>query len=388
MRKHRLMTPGPSPVPEETLLELAQPMFHHRTPEFQGVLKQVLADLKYVFDTQHDVFILTSSGTGAMEAAVVNTVARGQKVLVLAAGRFGMRWAEIARAFDIEPVSVEVPPGQSVTPAQLENALQSHPDVAAVFTTLCETSTGAGHDIETMGKLVVKTPAIFAVDAISGAGAMECRTDAWNIDILVTGSQKALMMPPGLAFLTMSPKAWSRAEPVKQQAFYFDLKKMRKKIAVPDTPFTPAHTLIKALGTSLKKIRDEGIENVWARHRRLAAACRAGVRALGLDLFSAHPADAVTSVTVPPNLDVSKLLSRLVERFGLKLTGGQDELKGKIFRIAHMGYMDELDIIGTISALEIVLTELNWPVKPGIPVAVAQAVFVESIANNFKVMGA
>lgn len=378
MQKHRLMTPGPSPVPEETLLELAQPMFHHRTPEFQTILKRVLSDLQYVLATQNDVLILTSSGTGAMEAAVVNTVARGQKVIVLASGRFGERWAEIARAFDIEPAVVRVEPGDSVSPAQLEAAIRRTPDAAAVCATLCETSTGAGHNLAEMGKIVARTPAIFAVDAISGAGAMECRTDEWHIDILVTGSQKALMLPPGLAFLAVSSKAWARSDSMRPQAFYFDLKKMRKKIAVPDTPYTPAHTLIKALGTSLKKIRDEGIENVWARHRRLAAACRAGVTALGLKLFATEPADAVTSITVPPGLDLSKLLSRLVQRFGLKLTGGQDELKGRIFRIAHMGYMDELDIIGTISALELVLAELGNPIEPGAAVAAAQRVFAQS----------
>ncbi len=372
MRKHRLMTPGPSPVPEETLLELAQPMFHHRTAEFRAILTQVLADLKHVLATQHDVLILTSSGTGAMEAAVVNTVARGEKVIVLAAGRFGMRWAEIARVYGIEPVIVEVAAGQSVTPDQLESAVAAQPDAVAVLATLCETSTGAGHDLAAMGKIVARTNMILAVDAISGAGAMECRTDEWGIDILVTGSQKALMLPPGLAFVTMNPKAWARADQIKPQAFYFDLKKMRKKIAEPDTPFTPAHTLIKALGTSLKKIRDEGIEQVWARHRRMAAACRAGVQALGLELFAAQPADAVTAVKAPTGVEVSKLLARLVDRFGLKLTGGQDELKGKIFRIAHMGYMDELDIIGTISALELVLAELGWRVSPGQAVAATQ----------------
>jgi aspartate aminotransferase-like enzyme len=364
-------------VPEETLLDLAQPMFHHRTKEFQGILKQVLSDLQHVLDTRNDVLILTSSGTGAMEAALVNTVARGQKVIILASGRFGERWGEIATAFGIEPIVLQVPPGQSVSPSQLGEALGKHPDAVAVFATLCETSTGAGHDLAAMGKLVAKTSAILAVDGISGAGAMECRTDAWGIDILVTGSQKALMLPPGLAFLSMSAKAWSRAESVKPQAFYFDLKKMRKKISVPDTPFTPAHTLIKALGTSLKKIRDEGIENVWMRHKRLAAACRAGVQALGLELFAAEPADAVTAVAVPQGLDVSKLLSELVDRFGLKLAGGQDELEGKIFRIAHMGYMDELDIIGTISALELVLADMGWKSQPGQAVAAAQ----RAIAN-------
>jgi aspartate aminotransferase-like enzyme len=366
------MTPGPSPVPEETLLELAKPMFHHRTAEFRAILTQVLADLKHVLATEHDVLILTSSGTGAMEAAVVNTVARGEKVIVLAAGRFGMRWAEIAHVYEIEPAIVKVAAGQSVTPEQLEAAVAAHPDAAAVLATLCETSTGAGHDLAAMGKIVAGTNMILAVDAISGAGAMECRADQWGIDILVTGSQKALMLPPGLAFVTMSPKAWARADRIKPQAFYFDLKKMRKKIAEPDTPFTPAHTLIKALGTSLRKICDEGIEQVWARHRRMAAACRAGIQAMGLELFAAQPADAVTAVKAADGVDVSKLLARLVDRFGLKLTGGQDELKGKIFRIAHMGYMDELDIVATISAIELVLGELGWRLSPGQAVAATQ----------------
>ncbi|MBI3465773.1 MAG: alanine--glyoxylate aminotransferase family protein, partial [Planctomycetes bacterium] len=269
-------------------------------------------------------------------------------------------------------VVVEVSAGQSVQPAQLEAALKSHPDTVAVFTTLCETSSGAGHDIEAFGKVVAKTPALFAVDAISGGGAMECRTDAWGVDLLVTGSQKALMLPPGLAFLVVSPKAWARAERLKPQAFYFDMKKMRQKIAEPDTPFTPAHTLIKALATSLKKIREEGIEQVWARHCRLAAACRAGIQGLGLELFAVQPADAVTAIKVPIGLDASNLLARLVERFGLKLTGGQDELNGKLFRIAHMGYMDELDIIGVISALELILMEMGWKVEPGRAVAAVQ----------------
>jgi aspartate aminotransferase-like enzyme len=377
MRKHRLMTPGPSPVPEETLLELARPVSHHRTPEFRAILAQVLADLKYVFDTKHDVFVLTASGSGAMEAAVVNTLARGEKALVLAAGRFGERWAEICRAFGVAAVEVRASAGDSVTPAQLEAALGAHPDAAAVFATLCETSTGAGHDIAALGRIVVQAGALFGVDAISGGGAMECHTDAWGIDLLAVGSQKALMIPPGLAFLTVSPKAWARADKIEPQAFYFDLKRMRQKIAVPDTPFTPAHTLIQALGVSLRRIREEGIEEVWARHRRMAAACRAGIRALGLELFARSPADVVTAVRVPPGMDAARLLARLTERFGVRLTGGQDELKGKIFRIAHMGYIDELDIIGTLAALELVLPELGHPVAAGKAVEAAQRVIAQ-----------
>lgn len=372
MQKHRLMTPGPSLVPEETLLELARPMVHHRTPEFKATLQRVLADLRYVFQTNGDVLVMTASGTGAMEAALVNSLAPGETALVLAAGRFGERWAEIAEAFGIRAVLRTVPPGESVSPDQLQTALAENPDVAMVCATLCETSTGARHDLAAMGSIVAKTAALFAVDAVSGAGAMECRTDEWKIDILVTGSQKALMIPPGLAFLSVSRKAWERIERVRPQAYYFDLQRMRREIQIPDTPFTSAHTLIQALAVSLQRIRAEGIDAVWARHRRTAAACRAGVRALGLELFARDPADAVTAVAVPAALNVNQLLARLVERFGIRLAGGQDELKGKLFRIAHMGYIDELDIVATIAALEVVLAEIGWTVSPGAAVAAAQ----------------
>src|SRR5438128_4983918 len=252
--KVRLLTPGPTPVPEETLLELAKPVVFHRTPEFRQLLAEVLEDLQYVFQTRQPVIPLTSSGTGALEAAVANCLPAGSKAICLIAGRFGERWRSLCKAFGVEPISVSVPYGQAVQPEQLARALADHPDTVAVCATLSETSTGVGHDIAAFGKLVARTPAILLVDAISALGAMECRTDDWQIDICVTGSQKALMMPPGLAFVSVSPKAWDRIDRNPQRrAFYFDLKKARKDLEDHETPYTPAHTLLMGLRVSLKK---------------------------------------------------------------------------------------------------------------------------------------
>src|SRR4051794_39231363 len=262
MQKPRLMTPGPAPVPEEVLLELARPVIHHRSAEAKQVITEVAADLKEVFQTQNDVLILTASGTGAMEAAAVNTVPPGGKALVLNAGYFANRWGSICKAYGINVVSLDTEWGQTADPARVANALKEHPDAVGVFGTLSETSTGTGHPVEAIGKVVAGTDAVFAVDGISGVGAMECRTDDWGIDLLCVGSQKALMLPPGLAFLAVSPKAWARIDAFDAPSFYFNLKAARKKMKEFDTPYTPAHTLILALKTSLKRIQAEGVENV------------------------------------------------------------------------------------------------------------------------------
>jgi aspartate aminotransferase-like enzyme len=370
--KYRLLTPGPTPVPEETLLELAKPVPYHRTAEAKQILAEVLDGLKYVFQTQHDVIPLTCSGTGAMEAALVCAVPRGAKALCLYAGRFGERWHKLWQAFGVESVAVTAPPGQAVTAAQLEKALKDHPDAAAVCAVHSETSTGVKHDLAALGALVAKTPAVFIVDSISGAGAAECRTDAWAIDLLATGSQKALMLPPGLAFVTVSPKAWAKIDSHQPPAFYFDLKKYRAKLKDPDTPFTPAHTLIQALRVSLRKLKAEGIENVWQRHARMAAAARAGVQAIGLKMFADPPAEGVTAVKVPDGIDGKALLTKLEKQYGLKLAGGQDQLQGKIFRLAHMGHMDFFDVLAALSGIELVLSELGYKLEPGTALAAAQ----------------
>ena len=377
--KQRLLTPGPTPVPEETLLEMAKPVTFHRTPEFRQLLAEVLADLQTIFCTKNLIVPLTSSGTGALEAALVNSVPSGRKAICLVAGKFGERWKNIAKAYGIEAIVVSVPYGQAVQPAQLQQALSDHPDAVAVCATLSETSTGVGHDIAAFGKLVAKTPALSIVDAVSGLGAMECRTDAWQIDICCTGSQKALMLPPGLAFLSVSDKAWKAIDQnPAPRTFYFDLKKAKKNLEGNDTPFTPAHTMIRALRVSLKRILAEGIENVWARQAKYAAAARAGFRALGLELFPAQPNTALTVVKAPPGIDSTVVLTKLEKQYGLKLANGQDTLKGKIIRLAHMGYIDQFDILAAIAGVELVLHEMGQPVEVGKGVAAAQRVFAEN----------
>ncbi len=377
--KFRLLTPGPTPVPEETLLELAKPVFYHRTPEFRQLLADVLADLQYVFYTKNPVIPLTSSGTGALEAAVANCLPPGSKAICLVAGKFGERWKNLCQAFGIESVNVTVPYGQAVQPEQLAKALAAHPDALAVCSTLSETSTGVGHDVAAFGKLLAPTPALHLVDAVSGLGAMECRTDEWHIDVCCAGSQKALMMPPGLAFLAVSDKAWKAIDQnPNPRTFYFDLKKARAKLDLPDTPFTSANTLIRALRVSLKKIRAEGIENIWARQAQTAAAARAGFLALGLELFANPPNNALTAVKVPPGIDGTLLLGQLEKQYGLKLAGGQDTLKGKIFRLAHMGHIDQFDVLAAISGVELVLAEMGYPVEAGKGVAAAQRVLAKS----------
>jgi aspartate aminotransferase-like enzyme len=370
------MTPGPAPVPEDVLLELARPVIHHRSAEAKQVITDVVGDLKEVFQTRNDVLILTSSGTGAMEAAVVNTVPPGKKALVLNAGHFAARWAAICKAHGVNAVSLETEWGQPVDPAQVANALKQHPDTICVLGTLSETSTGTGHPVEAIGKIVAETDAVFAVDGISGVGAMECRTDLWHIDLLCVGSQKALMLPPGLAFVAISPKAWDRIDAFSAASYYFDLKAARAKMKEFDTPYTPAHTLILALRAALKKIVSEGIENVWQRHRVMSEACQAGIRALGLELFSARPAEGLTAFLVPAGLKDSDIRGKLYDRFGITTIGGQGKLKGKIVRIGHMGYCDELDVIGGLAALEMVLADLGIDVEPGAAVTAAQMVFL------------
>lgn len=381
--KYRLLTPGPSPVPEETLLELAKPVTFHRSSQFKELFAEVTADLQYVFRTRNPVITLTSSGTGAMEAAVANTLPPGSKAICLISGRWGERWKNLCKAFGIESINVTVPYGQAVKPEQLQKALADHPDAKAVFATLSETATGVANDIEAFGKLTRPTDKLLIVDTISGLGVIPCETDSWGIDINVTGSQKALMLPPGLAFLSVSDKAWKAIEAnTARRVFYFDLVKYREQLKANDTPYTPANTLIRGLRVSLKKIREEGIENVWARHARIAKAARAGIKAMGLELFADRPADGLTVAKMPDGLDSSPLITKLEKQYGLRLANGQDVLKGKIIRLAHMGYTDAFDILAALSGIELVLLEAGFPVKPGSGVAAAQQVLAEGVKKG------
>jgi serine---pyruvate transaminase len=381
--KLRLMTPGPTPVPEETLLELAKPVIFHRSPEFRAILAEVVDDLKYVFQTKNPVLALAASGTGGMEAALSNCCPPGSKAIGLICGRWGERWKNLAKAFGVELVNVSVPYGQSVPPALLEKALADHPDAGAVFATLSETSTGARNDIAAFGQLTARTPAILIVDTISGLGVMECRTDDWHIDVNVTGSQKALMLPPGLAYLSVSDKAWRTIEAnATARTFYFDLRKYREKMKESDTPFTPAHTLIRAQRVSLKRLRAEGMENVWARHARMAAAARAGARGLGLELFAEQPTDGLTVIKVPAGIDGNAVLATMEKKYGVKVANGQDSLKGKIWRLAHMGYIDQFDVLAALSALELVLLEMGFKLNPGAGLAAAQQALAAGVTRS------
>jgi aspartate aminotransferase-like enzyme len=364
---------------------MARQVKHHRTAEFRALLAEVLAGLKYVLQTAGDVVLLTSSGTGAMEAAVVNLVPRGGKVIVLESGVFSRRWADICNRYGIQVVLHSTPWGEPIDPTAVGPLVREHHDAVAVFGTLMESSTGVAHDVEAIGRAIAdnstdQSRPLWFVDGISGIGCVPCLTDEWDIDVVVVGSQKALMIPPGLAFVSLSERACRQLDRVEPQAFYFDLKIHRQKLHPPgggegpDTPWTPAHTLVAGLAESLRLIRAEGLPAVWARCDRLARAARAGIEALGLEVFATRPAAGMTSVRFPMGLDGAAFLKRLEARFGVKLAGGQGPLKGKIFRLAHFGILDELDIIAALAAIELVLAEMNRAVTLGAGTAAASRV--------------
>ncbi|MFO0880537.1 MAG: alanine--glyoxylate aminotransferase family protein [Gemmataceae bacterium] len=359
---------------------MARPLFYHRSSTFRDLLRQVTDDLQHVYCTRQPVLTLTASGTGGMEAALASPLSPGARVLCLISGRWGERWRNIARALGHEVVSVTVPPGQAVAPEQLAEALRQHPDTQAVCATLCETATGVKNDVAAFGRIVASTPALLLVDSIAGLGCMECRTDDWHIDLNVTGSQKALMLPPGLAFVSVSDKAWRKIDSATgPRGFYFDLRKYRDALTTGDSPFTPALTLVRGLRVSLARMRRESNEQRWARYARLASAARAGVLALNLELLAAVPAESLTVINVPSALDGQALLTRLEREHGIKLAGGQDALKGKVLRLAHMGNIDDADILAALSALERVLLEMGHDLDPGAGVAAAQRVLAEPV---------
>ena len=363
MPKPRLMTPGPTQVPEAARLALARQVTHHRTAEFRAVHAKLIAGLQDIFQTQNDIVTIAGSGTAGMEAAVSSVVPRGGKAIVLESGKFSERWRILCERFGIEVVRYELPWGEPFEAARVGELLEEHPDAAAVYSTLCETSTGVGHDIGAIGEMISKhksegkSKALLVVDGISSVGAMECRTDQWEIDILVVGSQKALMGPPGLAFLAISPAAWDQIESIDRQAFYLDLAIYRKNLETNDTPFTPARFLIEAMLENIRLLQEEGVEKVWNRVRRLSEATQAGLEALGLTMVAKRPAEAMTAAYLPEGIDGKAFLSRLEARFGIKLAGGQGDLSGKILRIGHFGEIDELDIVGFVAAVELLLVE-------------------------------
>lgn len=375
MRKQLLLTPGPTPVPPEVSLAMAMPIIHHRTSEYRAIFEEVIKGLKYVFQTENDVFIFASSGTGAMEAAVVNLLSPKDKVITVEGGKFGERWTEICKSYGIESIVIEVPWSEAVKPEKIAQILEKDSQIKAVFTTLCETSTGVVNDIKSVAEITGKHKAVLVVDAISALASIELRTDAWGVDVVVAGSQKGLMLPPGLSFLSISPKAWALVDQAKCPRYYFDLREAKRALDKIDTPFTPAVTLVIGLCEALRIIQREGLEDIWKRHALMARATREAMLALGLELFAKAPSDAVTAVKVPQGIDGENLVKLLRQKYGVSIAGGQAELKGKVFRIAHMGYITPEDILLTISCLEIALNEMGFKAPLGKGVKIAEEVF-------------
>ena len=379
MKKNYLLTPGPTPLPPEICESLSRPIIHHRTPQFQAILKEAHEGLKYVFQTKNEVFILASSGTGGMEAAVINLLSPGDTVITVEAGKFGERWTEICRAYGINCEVIKVEWGKAVSPKDIESKLKvSKGKIKAVFTTLCETSTGVATDIKAIGAIVKDTDAVLVVDAISGLGAIDLKTDEWNCDVVVSGSQKGLMLPPGLGFVSVSQKAWKMADSSKCPKYYFDLKEAKKAYEKTDTPWTPAIGLVIALNEAIKLMQGEGLEKIFAWHHKMAEATRSAVRALGLELFAPDAySDVVTAIKVPSGIDGEKLVKTMRDTYGVTIAGGQSEMKGKIFRFAHMGYIGEFDIIAGISCLEKVLSTMGYKFQMGSGVKAAEEVFLK-----------
>ena len=379
--RSRLFTPGPTPVPESIMLKMAQPIIHHRTDEFRDALRGASADLQYLFCTEQPVLTLTASGTGGLEAAIANTLSSGDEVITVNAGKFGQRWGQIANAYGLVNHQIDIEWGMAVTAEQIKEALDRYPNTRAVCLTHSETSTGVFTDIHAIAQEIRSGfNGLILVDGITAVGAHEMRFDEWDIDVAITGSQKGLMIPPGLAFIALSDRAWNSTETSNLPSFYFDLKQARKAFTKGDTAWTPAVTLVLGLAEALKMIRSEGRENVWARHERLATGLRSGMQALGFELFGTPPSNAVTSVLFPEGgSDFQKVMKA---KYGITMAGGQEHLKGKIFRISHLGYYDEGDMLSFLHYAERTLVDLELPHESGAGVLAAQKLFVEHLSRT------
>ena len=378
MKKYYLMAPGPTPVPSNVLLAMAQPMLHHRTPEYEALFLEVRAGLKRLFQTNQDVIPFTSSGTGALEAAVCNTLSAGDTVLVLRAGKFGERWEEICRTYGVTVIPMDAPFGQTVPAPAFAEALRQHPEAKAVLMQHSESSTGVLHDVKGVAAITRATGAILIVDAVSSLGIADLRMDEWGVDVVVAGSQKGLMLPPGLSFCALSEKAWGHVKASRLPKYYFDIATERKFVAKNERRFTPAVSIFVGLREVLKMIETEGLPNVFRRHERLARATRSGVEALGLELFAkSGPSPALTAVVAPRGLDSEAVLSTYSTSHNITIAGGQGEMKGQVFRLGHMGYVGDFDVITALAALEQVLHELGHPVDFGAAVRAAQKVLAE-----------
>src|SRR5689334_23036994 len=376
IRKQRLLTPGPTPLYPPALHAMMASDMHHRTEDFRKVYRSCLADLKELMGTANDVLMFAASGTGAMDATVSNLFSRGDKVVVCVAGKFGERWADIAKAYGLDANVLTVPYGDAVSPQMLEAALAADPAVKGVFVQASETSTGAAHDVEAMGRAVAKTGAIMVVDAITGLGTMPLDIDRWGLDVVIGGSQKAFMIPPGLAFMSISPKAWKLGESGTLPHYYFNLKKEKKSGDAGESSWTPATSLILALGEALKYVKSIGMANLVANAQMLAHATRSAAQRLGLELFSpGSPGSSVTAIKAPKGMDSGVIVKEFRNRFGAIIANGQGSMKGQIFRIAHLGYFDFADLFAVIAGLEIIMHTNGHPVQFGAGVRAVQEVY-------------
>lgn len=374
MLKRYLLAPGPTPVPPEVLLAMARPMIHHRAPEFDPIFAEVRENLKWLFQTRNDVLQLACSGTGGMEGAVSNFLSPGEKAICINGGKFGERWTKICKTFGVQVHEIKVEWGRAVDPQMVAEALKKDPSIKAVYVQASETSTGVAHNCKALADIVRPLDeTILVVDAITALGVFDLKTDEWGLDVVVTGSQKALMLPPGMAFVSVSDKAWRFADKAKNAAFYFNFKRERENQQKNQTAYTPAVSMILGLQEVLRMLKAEGLANVFARHATLAQAMREGVKAAGLTLFPKEsPSDALTTVTAPEGVDGQQIYKNLRVQYGITAAGGQDHLKGKVFRISHMGYADRFDVITALAATEMVVKGLGYPITLGSGVGRAQ----------------
>jgi aspartate aminotransferase-like enzyme len=377
--KRYLMTPGPTPVPPEVLAALAEPVVHHRGGDFREIYERCLARLREVYRTETDVLLFTSSGTGAFESAVANLTSPGERALVVSAGSFGERWAAMVRAFGADLVHVRLDWGETPEPVDVRSALADAGDVRVVYLVHSETSTGVVADVQALAAVAKEAGALAVVDAVSSLGAVPLETDAWGIDVVVSGSQKALMCPPGLAFASVSPAALDVAARSTAPRFVYDWERTRAAQAKLDAPFTPAVSLVRALDVALGLLLDEGLEAAFVRHARLGRACREGAKAMGLELFSPDEdrSAVVTAIRAPDGVDAMRVVAELRERFGITVANGQGELKGKIVRIGHIGWFDVFDITTALAALELAFADAGAEIERGAAVTRALEAYAE-----------
>ncbi len=378
MDKKYLFSPGPTMLPQDITLKMAEPIIHHREAEYKRIFQEVREGLRYLFQTKNEVLVFTSSGTGAMEGAVCNLLSPGDKALVVRGGKFGERWGEICQAYGIEVKPIDVEWGEAVNPELIAECLKEDSSIRAVFTQASETSTGVKHPIKEIAEITGRyEETAIVVDAITGIGVFDIPMDAWNLDVVLSGSQKALMLPPGLSFVSLSEKAWRLVDRSNLPKYYFDFKKELESAGKNRNTFTPAITLVIGLRESLRRIRQEGLKALFARHDLLARATREAVKALGLELLAAEsPSNGLTAVKVPESIGANGVKSRLFEEFGITVAGGQDRVKGKIIRIAHLGYYGRLDMIMVISALEMLLKKMGYQFELGAGLRAAEEVLI------------